>query len=300
MLSVVIPAKNEQNHLLRTIFALRMAAQAADILIEVVVVDNRSNDETFAIAKANADVAIQLGDVNVGQLRNEGAAMATGSTLLFLDADVELTVQWAENIKRVLNQLEIEPAICGSFVKPPLSGNIFLRHWFGFLNSRTSSYLGAAHMLIPTHLFKGVGGFDDSLVSGEDSEFCLRASNKGYLIRHDDRLLAYHHGYPTSVWSFIRREWWHGSGDSALSKVKLLSFVFFSLHFALLLAVAKLRWDLAAYIIAAIVLECVVATIVKFRVQKVGTLLVNALIFYMYFWGRSLSIFFPRARNSNR
>lgn len=277
-----------------------MACKAADISAEVIVVDNCSSDATFALAEEHADIAFQTENANVGQLRNEGAAIASGSFLLFLDADVELTMKWAESIKDVLEQLASVPSIYGSFVRPPASRNIFLRHWFFHLNSRTTGYLGSANMLIPSTLFRTIGGFDGSLVSGEDSEFCGRARSKGYVIHHDCNLLAVHHGYPTTARAFVRREWWHGSGDSAMSKVKVLSFTFLGFHVALLFSITVSRWDLVAYSITAITLECLFSTLVKFRFKGVKTILVNTLIFYLYFWGRSLSLFFPKARVSNR
>src|SRR2546430_16185158 len=55
--------------------------------VELLVVDNRSEDATVAIARRYADVVADIGPERSAQ-RNCGARLATGDYLLFVDSDM--------------------------------------------------------------------------------------------------------------------------------------------------------------------------------------------------------------------
>lgn len=91
--SVVIPARNEAAtlpHLLASIAVLRPAAH------EVIVVDDDSDDGTAAVAAAAGATVVQVappaGWGGKSYACDVGAQRATGSHLLFVDADVSLAV----------------------------------------------------------------------------------------------------------------------------------------------------------------------------------------------------------------
>ena len=86
MLSVVVPAFNEEKVLPRSLAAIRTALAAFDDA-ELIVCDNNSTDRTAAIAReAGAQVVFE--HVNqISRARNAGARAARGDWLLFVDAD---------------------------------------------------------------------------------------------------------------------------------------------------------------------------------------------------------------------
>ena len=88
-LSIVIPAWNEEKLLPATLQALHSACasfSAAGISWEVIVCDNNSTDRTAEVARASG-ASVVFEPVNqISRARNTGAAAASGSWLLFLDA----------------------------------------------------------------------------------------------------------------------------------------------------------------------------------------------------------------------
>jgi hypothetical protein len=86
-----------------------------------------------------------------------------------------------------------------------------VRIWFGSLSGRTSvNYINSGNLAISSDLFSALGGFDDSLVSGEDVDLCRRALQLGAEVYELQRMNAIHLGYPFTLAAFYRRERWHG------------------------------------------------------------------------------------------
>ena len=79
MISVVIPAYNEEKYLEKTLNRLPKN-------LELIVVCNGCTDKTAQIAKKYAKV-ISISDKNVSKARNLGAKNSSGKILIFLDAD---------------------------------------------------------------------------------------------------------------------------------------------------------------------------------------------------------------------
>ena len=87
MISVIIPAHNEEAYLERTLEALSRQNYG---WFEVIVVANGCTDRTDAIARGRCQRLIVLSQKGLGVARNLGARMARGEMLLFLDADTLL------------------------------------------------------------------------------------------------------------------------------------------------------------------------------------------------------------------
>jgi 4,4'-diaponeurosporenoate glycosyltransferase len=90
--SVVVPARNEAANLPHLLDSL--AAQHLTSL-QIIVVDDASTDGTAEVARAHGATVVEAGELPDGWTGkswacSQGAALATGSTLVFLDADVRL------------------------------------------------------------------------------------------------------------------------------------------------------------------------------------------------------------------
>src|SRR5216684_663458 len=91
LISVVIPAFNEEGYIGETLASLNRAkAYLQDEGIqpaEIIVVDNDSDDSTANVARAlGATVALETHH-NVAKVRNSGAKLSNGEVLVFVDAD---------------------------------------------------------------------------------------------------------------------------------------------------------------------------------------------------------------------
>lgn len=85
--SVVIPCRN-QAHFLAAALASVHAQHWPDL--DLIVVDDGSTDGTCAIARQSGALVLRQPHAGVSAARNRGLAAATGTYLVFLDADDEL------------------------------------------------------------------------------------------------------------------------------------------------------------------------------------------------------------------
>ena len=90
VLSIIIPAYNEEAFLPRTLEHLGKALKATSIDAEVIVVDNNSSDKTAEIAEDWGARVVFEGRNHISRARNTGAGVALTDYLLFLDADTDI------------------------------------------------------------------------------------------------------------------------------------------------------------------------------------------------------------------
>lgn len=95
-LSVIIPARNEEESLPRLISHLRRTSGPGRV--EIIVVDGHSADRTAELARALADKTIRASRPGRAVQMQEGARVASGELLLFLHADTRLPVDWREEL----------------------------------------------------------------------------------------------------------------------------------------------------------------------------------------------------------
>ncbi len=96
--SIVIPAFNEEFYLADCLTSL--AEQDYPGIFEVIVVDNNSNDETAALARAAGATVVFEPDRGVCQARQRGTESATGEIIVSADADTIYQPNWLSNIER--------------------------------------------------------------------------------------------------------------------------------------------------------------------------------------------------------
>jgi glycosyltransferase involved in cell wall biosynthesis len=95
-LSAVVLARNEEKNIERCLKSLRFCD-------EIVIVDDNSADSTEKIAKEyKTKIYKRSLDSDFSAQRNFGMEKATGDWILFVDADEEVTVELAEEIKKNL------------------------------------------------------------------------------------------------------------------------------------------------------------------------------------------------------
>lgn len=170
--AVIIPAFNDEA-------CVRDAVESAlgqDHLREVIVVDDGSEDRTSEVVKGIGDdrvIVLRQANAGPGAARNTGAASATASHLVFLDADDELL-----------------PGALARFAYGHANGCRFVRSG-ATVTSVTGESLSVAepHPLpyprgaplagsfsIGHELFTAVGGYDPEFRFGENSELLLRVN----------------------------------------------------------------------------------------------------------------------------
>lgn len=296
-ISVIIPAYNEENFIKNTVESIKQW-MPSQFNYEIIVVDHGSADKTAEIAiAAGARVLDGKNSKTVAALRNLGVANSTGNILFFIDADITFSEAWSANISNVIEGINQDNnQICGSLPKIPETANLLIQKWFNPKTLETSpNYIGSCHLITSRLLFNKIGGFPEDMETSEEFTLCQRAREAGAKINANPALIVTHHGAPKTLANFIKSEIWHGRGDwtnltSILSSkvaILTLSFIFFHSLFIYLLAVSNALYLAMA---AAILLQCLFSSYIKFSKFGASYFIFNTATFYFYFLGRSFSL----------
>ena len=163
LVSVVITTKNEEKNIENCLQSIRSQTFKN---IELIVVDNFSEDKTTELAKKyNAKVYFK-GNERSAQ-RNYGAKVARGEYLIYLDADMILSLTV---IEECIAKCECDN-VDALYVPERIVGDGF---WIKVRDFERSFYTGTvidAVRFVRRDLFLQVGGFDETLVGPEDWDF---------------------------------------------------------------------------------------------------------------------------------
>ena len=175
--SIIIPTYNEEEYLPVLLDSIKM--QSFDDY-EVIVADANSTDKTREIAESYGCVVVDGGLPAVG--RNKGAEVAKGEYLLFLDSDLELTEDYLRN---VLYEFRMEHLGIAITKMKPLSDKVEDKIFHDFANyfmigvEKIKPHgAGCYGIIVKKSLHDEVGGFDESLTFGEDTDYIERIAEK--------------------------------------------------------------------------------------------------------------------------
>lgn len=116
-LTFVVAAFNEEKYLPYCLGSI--TEQVTDLVGEIIVVDDSSTDRTAEVSRAyQAQVVPCPEKTNVTKGRNLGLAMARGTAVLFVDADVAFSPDYAETMARPI--LDGTADVTLSFLHYPL------------------------------------------------------------------------------------------------------------------------------------------------------------------------------------
>jgi glycosyltransferase involved in cell wall biosynthesis len=295
-LSFIIPTKNEEENIGRLIESIHR--HSGPFGHEVIVVDNGSDDDTRSIAETKGATVLLEPTLNISALRNAGAEISQGTLYIFLDGDVELTPQWSDEFPNTLKMLEQDShIITGSKCSIANEDNFLEKYWFSSSKGESGNYVNSGHLIIHQALFDKLQGFDPNLVTGEDTDLSIRAKNAHHAkIINNPKLKVLHHGYPKNLYRFVKREAWHGTRTSRFidviccSNVQFATNLYLILHLVLFYALSLQAIPLATAAVIAIVLLSLASALYKFGPNP-KLVLINGMIFYFYYLGRTISIF---------
>lgn len=291
-LSIIIPCFNEEETIAITIASILEIGEKLDLPFEVILVDNRSTDDSSEIARNMGATVVYSDAPTVAKVRNDGVHRTKGKVLLFLDADVVIDKSWAERFTKISESIIHERVVVGAHCAVPIGTKGIFREWYLQIQEDSrDTHVGTGHMLVNRNLFLELGGFDPGLSSGEDYDFCKKAESKGCRVVVDPQLLAYHLGYPSRIKDFIKRERWHGEGDIVSfkkiysSKVAVAALTFGFLHiFMVITLFISVTYFL--YSAIALVIFCFSVIYYKFKVISPSLMIKLLPAAYFYLFGR--------------
>lgn len=189
VVSVVIPCHNSAGTIERALHSVLGQSYSA---LEIITVDDASTDDTREIIRSHqSDTRLRLIclDQNRGpaSARNTGIAAARGAYIAFLDADDE----WMpEKLKLQVQALESNPAasLCGcdavwtypdgsvertAETENPQAG---ADAWKALLEY---PFIHTSYVMTPSTHIRKLGGFNSSLLVGEDQDLWIRLALAG-------------------------------------------------------------------------------------------------------------------------
>lgn len=237
-ISIVIPMFNEARHIGRTLLAAQKAANAANIDCELIVVDNGSSDDGPQIARAFGARVLLMPGLLIGALRNRGVAAAHGEWLAFIDADIEMPEEWLSQLFAL--EAEAQGDIFGLDLHTPAAAPWYATAWQRRMlrpsahASRSVDWLPSANLLMRKRWFDDVGGFNETLRTGEDKEYTLRLSKQGARLVSVNKSVALHWGYEMNWREWMGKELWRQGSHLQLLRthgmsLRLLRFPLLSL-----------------------------------------------------------------------
>ena len=177
ILSIIIPTYNEEEYL--PVLLESIEKQSFEDY-EIIVADANSTDRTREIAEEHGCIVVDGGLPAVG--RNNGARVAKGEYLLFLDSDLELTDDY---IRNALYEFRMERAGIAITQMLPMSQKVEDKLYHDFANyfmvrvEKIKPHgAGCYGIIARKELHDECGGFDEDLTFGEDTDYIERLAKK--------------------------------------------------------------------------------------------------------------------------
>jgi glycosyltransferase involved in cell wall biosynthesis len=220
VVSVIIPVLNEEILVERT---LRVFARLRELYpIEIIVSDGGSTDATLAIAECYADCIVQHTAPHkqtIAEGRNRGAERARGDVVVFINGDtvpaypdqfMMAVLTWSAH-----GHAREYAIACPVHIAPDervLADRLFhgAYNWYVRALNRIGFGMGRGEcQVLRKHDFMRVGGYNQTLVAGEDFDLYRRVRTAGNIGWNSDMLVfesprrfrKYGYGYVLRTWT---------------------------------------------------------------------------------------------------
>ncbi len=193
VLSVVVIGRNEGVRLEACLLSVRNARWP--VPMEIIYADSGSTDGSLQVAGTHgARTCLIQPPYSAAAARNAGSALARGRFVLFLDGDTELHPEFpAQAMQALAAGGDRTACVWGHRRESEPGQSLYTRaldlDWI-FPAGETSFCGGDA--LFRREALDAVGGFDASLIAGEEPELCRRLRANGWTIRHIDAPMTRH------------------------------------------------------------------------------------------------------------
>ena len=181
-------------------------------LFECILVDNGSVDNTAKIGRLKGARVFTVPGATISALRNFGAKEAKGDFLAFIDADCVVDRHWLQNALHHFRDPEV--GCVGSYPSIPEKSSWVQKAWM--LQTQRKGrikevdWLPSMNILVRRNAFEDVGGFNESLITCEDVDFCYRLKKRKNRIISDSTVQSVHFGEAATLWDFFMKERWRG------------------------------------------------------------------------------------------
>lgn len=180
-ISLIIPAYNEEQLIEKMLLSVMKAKKEFEKketnLLEIILVDNNSNDRTVEIASKFDIVIVNESVHNIAKVRNTGARYASGEVLCFLDADSEVSLNMFNLICKYMQTNKY----IGGGTKFKLDRRNLTFSLIFVASVLATHIIGLSGVLLYTKrtFFEELDGFNEKFYAAEDIDFVLRLRDLG-------------------------------------------------------------------------------------------------------------------------
>lgn len=201
--SVIIPVHNDADGIRQTLRSL-FAQTYPKTRYEIIVVDNRSEDDTFLtiqkmVSEFDGNIVVETEAVKGSYAaRNRGIDISRGEILAFIDSDMTVGPDWLYNGVSCFFYKKADYIGCRIDI---VSSRNRLSLWekydmaLGFpvkVYMEIDGYAPTACLFATRKVIDAVGNFNHTLLSGGDREFGTRVRDHGFTMVYDPENVMYH------------------------------------------------------------------------------------------------------------
>ncbi|MFN8390237.1 MAG: glycosyltransferase [Bdellovibrionota bacterium] len=218
-ISVVVPARNAESHLFRTLEAVFTGlAETKDA--EVIVVNDSSTDSTSSIIRQFNCTELKCFAGNRAAARNVGLRAARGELVAFIDADTIVEKTWFQEMKVLFRHGVIGGA--QGTLSPEHNGSpTLLNRYREDLYQRVENQNAIAQFfpIVATGacMYRreqalAAGGFDETLSDCEDMDLSWKILAAGHALGRTSNARASTGFYPETFRRYVQRAYQRGKG----------------------------------------------------------------------------------------
>lgn len=220
--SVVVPVGSVEPELTEQLEALSVQTldRPWELVLSLNASDQRSDLEA-ALGSFSGDAEVSIVDSSAvrsaAHARNAGATAAKADRLAFCDADDIADPAWLATMFRALD----EHRAVGGFLEEELLAVPGQENWRppatpgGNPSFLGNDFLVSANMAIWADDFHAVGGFDETLLRGEDIAFSWALIRRGIVLGYAaDAIMHYRHR--RGLWPMLKQHYLYGRGMSQI------------------------------------------------------------------------------------
>ena len=211
MVSVIVPVYNRAAMIADTLASL-MAQDYPHDLLEIIIVDDASTDETPTVVQAARERSVfsivsclHAERRGPAAARNTGIARAKGEILGFTDSDCRPSPRW---VSCAVSSFRPEVGLVSGPIHPVTNP----ARWPGYFHHQMPEVRGENPLYPTANIFflkkvvQTVGGFDErfTMVVGEDTDLAWRIKRSGYQSAFAEGAVVDHEASRISVGKWLR------------------------------------------------------------------------------------------------
>ncbi len=227
--SIIVPTYNRPAQLATCLKSLVELEYQRD-RFEVIVVDDGSKESLYSVVRPfSKEITVKLvSQLNAGPAaaRNTGVKHAKGEYIAFTDDDCRPAHDWLQQLAAHFGAAK-NHAIGGKIINALIhnlyssASQLHVDYLYEYYNAdpQKARFFSTGNFAVPAKIFDAVGGFDHSLITGEDREFCDRLLDYGYSMRYASEVVV-HQAHTLTLRSFWLQHYNYGQGAFIFRRVQ--------------------------------------------------------------------------------